>query len=106
MIKQEVLKTFRNAHLALAEKEAKLKLIKAKLSDVEVELISRLEKGERVQRGLLVAGIEHYLGRANVKWKDVVEALKGKTYVEEVLQDADRPEKKRLLVKEKRGRLT
>jgi len=90
MITQKELKDFVEYREKLKEKEAKFRLVKAKLNDMEVAFIRRLEAEEVVEKGSLIPKIKVSLGKAVVKWKSIVLKLKGETYIEKLLQEAKR----------------
>jgi len=98
MILQEELAKYRRAKETLAKKEKKMALVKAAISDLEGMLMKRLKEEEEVQEGQLCAVIETSLGKAAIRWKDIVIDLKGKAFAEKKLQDAKRSPVEKLKV--------
>lgn len=98
MITQAELAKYVEDQLKIKKVEDKLKLEKAKLDDIEANIIQRLQQEEAVEKGKATARVKVSLGRASVKWKEVVEEIKGKLFVEKMLASAERPERKELEV--------
>jgi hypothetical protein len=94
---QELLEYFRLGQ-KLKAAEDKIRLAKAKMEDHEKQFIARLYTDEKVEVGSLTAYLRAEKGRAVVKWKDIVEEIKGAVYVEQVLQNAPRPVTEKLVV--------
>ena len=103
MIYQKELESFVLAAEKIKQAQNKIKLAEAKQGDYEKALIERLSSGEDVEDGEFIAYVKVEQGRASVKWKEVVESLKGAAFVEKVLQTAPRPAKDVLIVEVKTG---
>jgi len=100
MIKQNLLEKLVKYEEALKEKKKKLNLAEALVKDKRAEILERLKKGEKVERGRLIALIERATGRASIRWKEELIKVKGAAYVERLLQKAERPEKDELRIEE------
>jgi len=97
MISQDELVTYQTHLKSFRGKQEKMDLIKANLSDMETNLIKRLEDGEEVELGKRHPSISE-TERRTVQWKALVQKLKGKAFVTKELQKAVASITKRLLV--------
>jgi hypothetical protein len=96
MITQAELIGYEDASEKMAEKAKKMKLVAAKLEDLETAFIRRLESGEPIEKGAFFPKIKIKDGKVSVKWKDIVVEIKGAAFAEKMLQDAPRPPVKEL----------
>lgn len=101
MIKQDELEGYLSLSLKLKVARDKIKLAEAKIFDQEKQLLTRLGVGEKVESGVLIAYVKEEQGRASVKWKELLQEVKGAAYVEMILQQAPRPIVEKLVVEGK-----
>jgi len=92
MITQDELLTYYGKCNAIERGERKLKLAKAERDDTRKELINRMHKKEKVQKGDLTINVRSDWKRASVSWKTVVKDLKGSLFVEKILAEVSRDE--------------
>ncbi len=98
MIPQFELATYLSLVEKIRKAESKLKIVKARLSDLEGSLVNRLSLEEKVEEGEFIARVEQKVGRAVISWKGVVVELKGQEFVEKKLAEAPREIEERLVV--------
>ena len=101
MIKQNHLRQIVKLRREIENLEQELKIRKAALSDAESKILQRLLNGDGNEEGKYIPEVQTVLKRASISWKSVVEELKGKLYVEKILQEAPRKEIKKLVIKER-----
>lgn len=85
MIKQDVLGSFQKAQHKIRLMEEGITLKKAKLKDVENELLKRLHDKEKVEKGALLVEIS-ITKRRKVAWKTIVQKALGEAFVVEIIK--------------------
>lgn len=85
MIKQDVLEFFQKAKHKIHLMEEGIALKKAKLKDVENELLKRLRDKEKVEKGVLSVEIS-VTERRTVAWKSIVQKAMGEAFVIETIK--------------------
>lgn len=84
-IKQDELQSVLNARLVVDTLERQVKEAKDERDRIELVLVSRIKKGDPIERGELAAIVQANEGRRTPKWKDEFAALAGPEAVEQVI---------------------
>ena len=101
MIKQKELEAYMSAQDKLKKAQQRLTLESAKLSDKKAQFEKRFKDGEKVEMGKFMFFMKETVSRASISWKSVVEQLKGKLYVEQMLAKAERKVRHELIIIER-----
>lgn len=99
MINQSVLESFQRAKHKIRLMEEGITLKKAKLKDVENEILVRLDEKEKVEKGKLKLEID-ITERRTVGWKAIVEKELGVTFATKMLQNTKPVKYRHIAVKD------
>jgi hypothetical protein len=88
MIKQDELINIIEKRTKVKRALAKIQSVNAEIADFHVELLARLQKGEKIENGKWYAVIKTVNGKPSVKWKEEFIAVKGNKKAQDLIEDA------------------